>query len=353
MIETFTEIVSDGELCASISRKIDVLVSHLSLFPNNDDLYGEGARVLREDLRRYLLRQPIPLQLSTMPIDDFGALRDHRKLAEVYWSEIDHIADWSRRRGFGLIRDRILATANAADDPVALAMHLRQLIEVLHWLAFYQYGQTIAYNILRREIQQASTTDVLFCEALESFVRGAVTVSAHRVNAARAAVGNAENYEENEGQAEELAMTTAKQLAVVRFLAEEREKKGETGILEHVTRVQHAYRVCCGYVHVTPLLLGVGDSEKMTKELAFTATATISSSLLMAELFCFMPEFAHVRFGPFLGSSREPVARTLMIPVPELDMLKRKNQKIEFTVAGGRKILIYDPNSKPRVAKTE
>jgi hypothetical protein len=346
MIETFTEPVSDADLRASILRKIDVLVGHLSLFPTDDTDRAEGVSALRELLKRYLLRQSIPLQLSTMPIDEFGAIRDPRKLAEVYWSEIDHIADWSRRRGFTLIRERILATADNANDPVALAMHLRQLIEVLHWLAFYQYGQTLAYNVLKRESRQTSAEAVLFCKNLDSFVRGAVTVSTHRVNAARAAVGNPEDYEETDGQVEELAMTMAKQLAVVGFLATEREKAGELGVSEHVMRVHHAYRLCCGYVHVTPQLFYVGDDEKMAAELAFTATATMSSSLLLAESFCFRPEFAHVKFGPLFGSSREPTTRTLMVQVPELDMLKKKNQKIEFTVEGGRKILIYDPDSK-------
>jgi hypothetical protein len=66
MIETFTEIVSDPELRASLSKKIDTLVGHLSLFPikdKTDDERALGVRVFRELLERYLLRQPTPLQL--------------------------------------------------------------------------------------------------------------------------------------------------------------------------------------------------------------------------------------------------------------------------------------------------
>ncbi len=352
MIETFTIPLDVPETRASVSRRIDTLIEKLALFPPDEEAeedQTEGVRVLRALLERYLLRVPTPLQLSSMPVEEFGAIEDPRKAAKAYWEEVDHIADWARRRAFSLIRDRILAVAEADGDPVALAMHLRQLIEVLHWAVFYQYGQTIAYNILQSEVRRLSPSDVVTCEELESFVRGAVAVSARRVHSARAAVGHPEDYEDDDGQVEELAMTMAKQLAVVRFLAGEREKNGEAGILRHVTRVQHAYHLCCGYVHVTPMLLGVAGDGRMvgrtTDELAYTATTSITSCLLMAELFCFRPEFTGVRFSPFLGSSRAPATRMVEISVPDLKMLKKKNQKIEFTVTGGRKILVYDPNS--------
>jgi hypothetical protein len=67
----------------------------------------------------------------------------------TYWTELDEIAQWTRMQLIRLAQEPILSATAATDDPVAAILHIRQLIELVFWAAFHQYGQTTVYNLLR------------------------------------------------------------------------------------------------------------------------------------------------------------------------------------------------------------
>lgn len=341
-----TRLVTD-DVRQQREERIERLVAAIARSLPDEPLRAEQLQVARDALLGFVVRDAIGDELRTMPPDTYGQMPLIEQRS-VYWIEIDRVARWARTRVLDLVQSRVLALANCDVDPVGSILHMRQMIELVIWAAFYQYGQTIAFNLLHKETEQLRDAFVI-CKELEDLVRGAVAPGNHRVADARAAVGLIGDIEVLEGQVAEIQTTITKQFAVVRFLASQvEEPRGEERLVTHVQRIHAAYRWACGFAHVTPQLLLCSDESQRSRlvdEAGFTvATATISSLVVLSRLVV-RDDFAVVQFAPMFARRSSTVSGVVHYEVPDLVMLIAKNRKVVFRLSDGREILVYDPNS--------
>jgi len=352
ILDTVTMVIADQRKRKDLKNQVRRFLEPLK----ESDPTGESRTAASALLDAILLREPRRVPLKTITLDAFERLPPHT-MNEVYWRELDDIVPWVRRQVFALVRSHLVTLTDHASDPLARIMTLRQLIELVIWLVYYQFGLNLAYQFVRNEPSRTEGCFVI-CKELEAFVRSGVSIDDRRVVAARRAVGLKTDVAAllSENQVGEIAATIAKQFAVTMHLAAELEKHRDgKGLCDHVARIKHAYEWCCGFVHVTPLLFYLQDEaahperSKMVSEIEVTVAATAVSASAVLLAIALRDEHNRVRFSDLFA--RKPATRGAMVNIelPPLAELRKKNQKVELQTIKGQRVVIYDPN-KPHPA---
>ncbi len=296
-------------------------------------------------LEAHFRRAPVDIPLRILDMGSFTKLEPLQS-NECYWCELDHIVEYVRFTVFYLLRARSAALLSVELDAVARALQLRHLIELAEWAVFYQTGVSIAFKQLADNLDALAGTLVTSPD-IENFVRGAISPSPARYDAANAAIGASVVQPFGDEVVDELSATVRKQGEVTRYIASETAARlGLAGLVEHCDRLDHAYYYLCGIAHASPVLIRILGSKKEASDAVriqyeLTVQVLTSTHTLLNELF-FHPRYDGTRFWPLLKSVVSGTPRAIVeLGVDVLKQLGRLDDAVTIKFDDGRILNLY------------
>ena len=170
----------------------------------------------------FLLFKAKVFRLNHLSEESFKALPP-KKMNRCYWEELDQVIDWVRCTVFEVIRGRLTGALDCRDDHVIAAMHLRQLIEICIWAAYYQYMQTTAFNIVNRMKRNGELKHGTYIsKPLEDVIRAAVAPDPNRIGRVAKVTGSIEASDPNNASnwISEITAAFVKQVSAIRHVAQ-------------------------------------------------------------------------------------------------------------------------------------
>lgn len=271
-----------------------------------------------------------------------------------YWKELDELAHHSRAAAFELFRVSMASAIENWRDPSMSGVFLRRAIETVFWAAFYQYGVSSAYRVLRSAVEDFPPGYVI-SQDIEDFIRGSWAVSPGRVEAGwRAVCGSGENAHFDEKWVDATTATQAKQGSILRCVAEERGGDMGARVLRTLATLESAYYYLCGFTHVTPLSLQqvlpiVGEPPSDLPSYSRLLVEVLVNSCFLFEEYVLAPDRSGETFLMLLmpntpttrgNSALEPM-RVCEFNFPFLQDLRKGDRGVVIKLEDGEHVTLY------------